>query len=161
LKLAVAAPAVLAGLHAGVAAADDDDQGEDDDHDDGRGRSLARPNAAATLPLSRAGDVSANGFGDFSFSGSGSDSLGSGRVLAGPRNGNTDVSVTVTGAPANTTYTLQFVRATGTRDSLGTFTTNSSGRFSGHVGTLAGRHRVGVFVVQGGSTDQFVSSVNL
>jgi len=39
--------------------------------------------------------------------------------------------------------------------------TNSSGHFSGHVGTLSGHHRVGVFVVQGGTTDQFVTSVNL
>jgi hypothetical protein len=163
LRLAVAAPAVLAGLHPGVAAADDDDQGEDDDHDDERAGARARPNASAsaTLPLSRASDVSANGFGDFTFSGSGGDSLSSGRVLAGPRNGNTDVAVTVNGAPANTPYTLQFVRATGTRDAIGTFTTNSSGHFSGRVGTLSGRHRVGFFVVQGGSTDQFVTSVNL
>jgi hypothetical protein len=166
LQLAFAAPAILAALHAGVAAADDhhdhdDDDDDHDDHDHEQGGARPRPSAATTLPLSRASDVSANGFGDFSFSGSGTDPLSSGRVLVGPRNGNTDVAVTVTGAPANTPYTLQFVRATGTRDSLGTFTTNSSGHFSGHVGTLAGGHRVGVFVIQGGSTDQFVSSVNL
>jgi len=97
LKLAFTAPAVLAALHAGVAAADDDDH-DDDDHDDHQSGSHQRPvRAAATLPLSRANDVNANAGGDFNSSGG--DSLSSGRVLVGPRNGNTDVSVTVNGGP--------------------------------------------------------------
>jgi len=160
LQLAVTAPAVFAALHSGVAAADDD-QGEDhDDRGEDHDEHEQATSAAATLPLSRANDVNANASGDFNSSGG--DSLSSGRVVLGPRNGSTDVAVTVNGAPANTPYTLQFRHFQDhNQDTLGTFTTNSSGHFSGHVGTLSGHHRVGVFVVQGGSTDQFVTSVNL
>jgi hypothetical protein len=157
LRLAVTAPAVLAALHTGVAAAADDKPkphdpppaGADDHH------------SSVKLPLSR---VSATSGGDLG--GGGSDALDRGQVHVQSAKGSNDTEVTVAikgSDQRNADYQLQFRHYNdhGSDNIGGTFRTNDHGDFHGRVGTLSGNHRVGVFVIQRGGTDQYVTSVNL
>jgi hypothetical protein len=181
LRLALAGPAVLAGLQvAGLTAhADDGDADEDDEHgdrgDDKRGRGN---NPRINLPPGRRGatfnsdlvPVNAVNTSDFnpgnSDSGFGSLSVGSAGTTT------SSVSVMLRGATANQAYTLAFIPlgSPGTRLSLGSFTTNANGNGrlsldgglpeSGSAPDRLGT-RVGVFVLRRGDIngpDAFVTA---
>ena len=180
LRLALAGPAVLAGLQfAGMTAhADDGDNDEDDERgDDKRGRGN-NPPPRVNFPPNRRGatfnsdlvPVNAVDTGDFnpgnSDSGFGSLSVGSAGTAT------SSVSVTLQGATANQAYTLAFIPlgSPGARQSLGSFTTNANGNGrlaldgglpeSGSAPDRLGT-RVGVFVLRRGDIngpDAFVTA---
>jgi hypothetical protein len=166
-KLAIAAPLALS-IMPGIAAADGGDHG-DDDRDDrrGRGRALGlfcRPgtvnttNFAGSLNLVPVNSVNGGAnSGDFNASSPGSDSLGSGAIAV---NDSKQVLVMLRGAPANTSYDVQFVRLHDDgREDLGSFTTDANGNFNGAAPTaLGGSNRVGGFVLIRNGSDEYVSS---
>lgn len=180
LRLALAGPAVLAGLQlAGLSAhADDGDNDPDDergDHQRGRGNN---PPPRLNFPPNRRGatfnsdlvPVNAVDTGDFnpgnSDSGFGSLSVGSAGTTT------SSVSVMLQGATANQAYTLAFIPLgnPAARQSLGSFTTNANGNGrlaldgglpeSGSAPDRLGT-RVGVFVLRRGDIngpDAFVTA---
>jgi hypothetical protein len=179
LRLALAGPAVLAGLQfaGAIAHADDGDNDEDDERGDKPGRGNGPP-PRINFPPNRRGatfnsdlvPVNAVDTGDFnpgnSDSGFGSLSVGSAGATT------SSVSVMLQGATANQAYTLAFIPlgSPGTRLSLGSFTTNANGNGrlaldgglpeSGSAPDRLGT-RVGVFVLRRGDIngpDAFVSA---
>jgi hypothetical protein len=182
-RLALAGPAVLAGLHiAGTTAHADDDNlgngnGSGNAGDRGRGRTDNQPAPANAQPIRRGGTfnsdlvpVNAVDLSDFN---PGNTDTGFGSLSVGSAGTTTSsVVVSLQGATANQTYTLAFVPLSnpGARQSLGAFTTNANGngRMSldsvlPESGTAPDRlgTRVGVFVLRRGDIngpDAFVTA---
>ncbi|HLG72209.1 MAG TPA: hypothetical protein VK009_17465 [Chloroflexota bacterium] len=166
-KFAIAAPLAISILP-GVAAADGDDHDDGDDRR-GRGRALGlfcRPGAGGTSNTSFAGGLnlvpvaSVNGganSGDFNATNPGSDGLGSGAIAV---NDSKQVLVMLRGAPANTSYDVQFVRLHDNgREDLGSFTTDANGNFNGAApNALGGTNRAGGFVLIRNGSDEYVST---
>ena len=178
-RLAVGAPAVLAGLQiAGLTAHADDDgnrgrgrgrgRGRDDDDNNqnavGAQVNNARGNTTFSADLVPVNTIS----GDFSTTttdtGSGTlDVTSNGTALTA------SINVTLQGATPNTTYSLLFVAIGGSRSGvLGTFTTNAAGNGSaffngvlseGGAATSSGLGtRVGAFVLNKSAGDAFVTA---
>ena len=183
LKLAAVAPAVLAALPLGTAAAGDDSdrrgRGRDDDLQDRLREREAelrrrlddlrndRPfGGGQRVRLLKVTDVNGD---DFDKGNAGSqDSLDQGSVRVARDNGDASgrVTVTLVRAQANAVYEVFFLRLRGGRDRIGQLTTNGNGNFDGLVrsgsnntgdpGRLGGNNRIGVFVLTRDAKDQFV-----
>jgi len=166
LKLAVAAPTALVALQGGVALAHPGPKGDQDSNDDsdnpgrGNGKNFPKHAPAFSLHLCRVGDIGNQGT-DFPPTNGGSDPLAAGvlRVVRGASGQNARVWVDVNGANANTTYEVFFDRFNDHgREDVGGFKTGPGGHFRGFTsGSLGGKNRVGVFVIQNGSSDEFVT----
>lgn len=176
-RLAVAAPAMLAGLQvAGATAhADGDDghghghgNGHDHDHDEDDNNNAANVNNARGNTTFSADLVPTNMIsGDFS--GVGDTGTGTLSVTSNGTANTANIGVVLRGATANTTYNVIFETIGGGRSGvLGSFTTNASGAanafFSGVLSesgsaTSSGLGtRVGVFVLNKAAGDAFVTA---
>jgi hypothetical protein len=181
-KLALAAPAAIAALHAGTALADDGDHDKDDDKDRGRGRGNndRRLNLPAAVgrrisyfaDLSRLNDIAP---GDFTGANPPSDlntldPLSSGWVAVGRARADAAsmVHVSLRGAGKSLSYLVQFVRVKDQgRENVGTITTDGKGNFHGVAGALpgaGGKNRAGIFVlnrnVNGTNVDEYVAGAH-
>jgi hypothetical protein len=170
-RLAIGAPALLAGLQiAGATAHADDDDDDRRGRDRGRGRDngvvgdVGRGNTTFSADLVPVNMTS----GDFSVT-PGDTGSGTLDVFSNGAAGTGSINVRLQGATANTAYTLVFETIGGSRSgSLGTLTTNAAGNASASFsGVLAESGsamssglgtRVGVFVVTKSGGDAFVTA---
>ncbi len=178
LKLAFTAPAVLAALPLGVAAADSETGKQR-----GRGRdNLPSPAAAAVAQAQAHGPsstpftsthprrhvsfvaalVSARDVDSSDFAPNANADTGDGRlrVISSSGESNGRVQLKLRSSAKNTTYDVVFRALNGSDSTLGQITTDGDGRFNGRLtNPLPGKNRAGVFLLrrQGSADVQFLS----
>jgi hypothetical protein len=159
-RLAMAAPALMAGLQLAGATAHADDDDDDDEGDDRRGRNRGRGRGARVeVDDARRGNttfsadlVPINEVNASDFNPGGSDS-GFGSLSVGSAGSSSSVFVRLRGATPNLTYNVQFVPLSnsGARQQLGSLTTNSAGNASVDL--------AGVLAQSGSAPDQLGTRV--